>query len=389
MKHFAIMAFLLAMTSHSFAALYIGETKAILESISNKRAEINFAYDSSPAPKFAMWPSDSKFEVYYRMWDDSKLAGYSLNVWQTLDMYNFNTWAWTIGGTGNSATGTDTMRGKYDNSGIWNIYPLNQGNVTKFKLTLSADTKSIPRRTESREFYVLKNMPDGSRTAKKQAAMKWIVGRLERATMFRNMADTWKAKRTSTSSVNYNLEMGKIIMSAAGLFGPTDAKGYAIDSGIEFLDLASSVFGNVATSSLVSVGGAVYQAYDWGTWAKSTLQSSANLWNSAFSDFRASQTANLVGTGLENDLYNLANAMRDDANEVIRIMYTAPYDSTANWKSLLSLEKSRANSVGVSAASAKSKADQICGTGSNLSNFFETINKLANAEWMVLNQISF
>ncbi len=380
------MLSVLALQPFSYASLYLGETQAVLESVSNKYTVVNFGTEIKAPPYVSTYPIDGKFSVRYRLRDDSKLAGYKNNVWQTLERFDFASWSWIVGGTGNSNTGADSMRGTYDNWGFWDIYPLQPNPVTRYKVTLSADTKTVPRKTESMVFYVGRAAPEGARTlAQRNAAAKWIAGRLERAAMYKDLANTVRARRTSSSSINYGLEMTKIIVSAGGLFGPTDVQGYGIETGLNFLELASSVFGNLATSTLVSAGGAVYQAYDWGKWAKTTLQNSANLWNSTLTSFAAQQSMNQVGTSLETALDNLAASMRDEANEAMRITYTSPYDSSSGWLGLLSLEKSRAHSAGVEAATAMDKAKVIAGEGSEIYNFYKIINQLANSDWAVLN----
>ena len=369
-----------------FGSLYLGETQAVLESVSNKYTKINFGTEIKAPPSVSTYPLDGKFIVRARIRDDSALAGYKNNVWQTLDRFDFNSWAWIAGGTGNSQTGNDTMRGKYDTYTFWDIYPTQPSPVTRYKVTLSADTKTIPRKTESMVFYVARTAPAGTRTpAQRTAAANWIAGRLERAAMYKDLANTVRARRTSSTTINYKLEMGKIIGSAAGLFGPTDIQSYGAETGLNFLELASNVFGNLASSTLVSAGGAIYQAYDWGKWAKSTLQASADLWDATITGFAAQQTMNQAGTSLETSLDDLAAAMRDEANEAIRIIYTSPYASSSTWLSLLSTEKTRANSAGVAAASAKSKAKAIAGENSETYNFFRIINELANSDWVVLN----
>lgn len=381
------IAFLLpVMQAVCFGSLYLGETQAVLESVSNKYTLINFGTEIKAPPSVSTYPLDGKFSVRYRLRDDSKLAGYKNNVWQTLERFDFNSWSWVTGGTGNSNTGADSMRGTYDNWGFWDIYPLQPSPVTRYKVTLSADTKTVPRKTESMVFYVARTAPNGIRTpAQRNAAANWIAGRLERAAMYKDLANTVRARRTSSTTIDYNLEMGKIIGSALGLFGPTDPQGYAAESGLNFLEVASSAFGNVASSTLVSAGGAIYQAYDWGKWAKNTLQASANLWNATITGFAAQQTMNQAGTSLETALDDLAAAMRDEANEAMRIIYTNPNDSSSTWLSLLSTEKTRANSAGVAAASARSKAKDIAGENSETYNFFRIINELANSDWVVLN----
>lgn len=368
-----------------FGVLYLGETQAVLESVSNKYTVINFGTEIKAPPSVSTYPSDGKFSVRARIRDDSMFAGYKNNVWQTLDRFDFASWSWQTGGTGNSQTGNDTMRGKYDTYTFWDIYPTQPSPVTRYKVTLSADTKTIPRNTKSMVFYVARTAPAGTRTlAQRNAAPNWIAGRLERAAMYKDLANTVRARRTSTTTINYGLEMGKIIASTAGLFGPTDINGYAAESGLNFLEVASSVFGNVASSTLMSAGGAVYQAYDWGKWAKTTLQASADLWNATITGFPAQQTAYQVGPSLETSLDSLADSMRDEANEAMRIIYDNPNAPSTTWLALLSTEKTRANSTGVEAGVAMTKAKGIAGEGSEIYNFYRIINELANSDYAVL-----
>ncbi|MBU1616205.1 MAG: hypothetical protein KKF06_00290 [Candidatus Margulisbacteria bacterium] len=388
---FALIA---ALMLPSFALISFGTVKADLDSVTSSYATINWSSEIKLPPQYATITSQTA-KVYYLVRDDSKLAGYKNKVSVAIEEYDFANWQWITGGTGYSKTGPDTFRGKYNTSGSWDCYLLQTWPLTKYKVTMTADTKRIPTKTESREFYLSKTVPASTVRSQKvrDAAPKWLISRYEMANVIKGMQQTVKRMRTSTSSIDPNLEMTRIIVSTGALFGPTDITSYCNDSGMEFLELGATVFGSVTTSTLVGVGGIVYDAYSWGQWAKTTLSNSANLWANSINGLASSGALNTIDMlNLENELGYLATAIVSEANEAARIIYTVPNASDDNWKSLLKTEKHRFHDVSVKAVNASSAATPILNSGADAAtkerilNFIESVRKIAVAQDQLLEQ---
>ncbi|OGC11060.1 hypothetical protein A3K48_00815 [candidate division WOR-1 bacterium RIFOXYA12_FULL_52_29] len=333
------------------------ETKAIVDSPVSSTASITW-WVTSP-PKVCNWVNvgkDPDINVNWQSKDDSRTTGYPCAVSFGVEAYNFSSWSWIPGGGGNSIKGSNTRTGKYNNYGTWRI-PLNQPMpVTKYKYNAMADTKGKPTRNESRELYVVRIQPVGVRSTNvRNAAPAWIIGRYERALMLRSLANEYTKMKNPSSSVDFDQEMAKLIVSCGALFGPTSPSDYAQDAGLGALELASNTFGNLATSGLLTGVGAVAQAYSWGTWAKNTLTGAADQLKN---QFNAWHVKNAFTYDLAPSLNNLADAMRDEANEMQRLVWTAPNDTnTVPWKNLLQTELDRVNSAYTSLSSTYTAAN--------------------------------
>lgn len=394
MKKLFVLLLALLLAAPAFAVFFIGETEANLDSINTSYAKITWSSELPAPPKYVVWPLDGKATVNWRIRDDSRLAGYANYVEFGINQYNFSTWSWIIGGNGASRKGESTKLGKYNEFSYWDSNLLQNWPITKYEAKLVADTKGIPTKTETRSFYVAKTVPTGIRSqAVRNAAPAWIISRYERAAMVKNLLEVWRGMKNSSYSVDYNTEITKLFVSTGGLFGPSDAKGYAADSGLEFLSLASNVFGNVATGALVEASGAIYQAYDWGKWVKDTLNNSANIWKNSLNSLASHNAVNTVQSGdLEPALVALADALRAEANEAVNIIYTNPNASDLTWKSLLSTERTRFDQTAIAASKALTAATPILNSGADqatknsVTNFLQSIMNLCNGDKAVLGK---
>ncbi|MDD5382875.1 MAG: hypothetical protein PHH60_04390, partial [Candidatus Margulisbacteria bacterium] len=126
------------------------ETKAIVNSPGSYSAVINW-WTVNP-PKVGHWVNVGKnpdVNVDWQTKDDSRVVGYPCAVSFGVDSYNFTSWNWQEGGGGNSAKGSNTSTGKYNNYGTWQI-ALNQPSpVTKYRFNAMADTKGQPTKYDS------------------------------------------------------------------------------------------------------------------------------------------------------------------------------------------------------------------------------------------------
>jgi hypothetical protein len=321
------------------------ETKAIVNSPGNYSASIDWRTVNPPQIGHTVNVGyNPDVAVDWQTKDDSRTIGYPCAVSFGVESYNFTTWSWQAGGGGYSKKGSDTRTGKYNDYGTWTV-ALNQPlPVTKYRFNAMADTKGQPTKNESREEYVVRLQPLGIRSANvRNAAPKWIIGRYERALMMRSMAAEWNKMRNPSYGVDFNAEMTKLLLSCGSLFGPTTPANYAQEAGLGALEVVNIVFGNVATGTLLAPLGAIAQAYDWAVWARDTLTTAGDKLRSTFN---ATHILNASTYDFAPSLNAVADAMRDDADELQRLIWTAPNDTnTAVWKAKLQTELDRLNAA--------------------------------------------
>jgi len=392
-----------------------GYVEANLDSVTSSYTPTNWGQndDLRDPPRYRLLTqaetTTCNLTVGFRVRDDSRLAGYSNKVEGTLNYFDFTTQTWKPNSASNNTftkTGSNVKWGKYNDfaSNSWALaqpYP-----VTKYSLGLVSDTRGVPTKRVWKEFYVAKNFPTDPSThmytgnksaAVRNAAPSWYASRMELAQILRHLKVEWDAMSVSTpATINFDDEMRKILTSAAGLAGPTSASDYAQNSGMEALSLAATIFGSVATSTLVSAGGEIYEAYQMYKWCTDTLNSSLNIFNTALGSYTMYQ-ATVAGNRQSNPSYYLqsaAEAAEADANELIRIVYTDPNGSAAAWKTLLATERDRFNSLMVSVTSCRGTtgsstskgADEYLnlagasGTREKIDKYFDIVWKLAYRE---------
>jgi hypothetical protein len=359
-KQIVLLLVLLFSVSAAYAVSEsVGTTcgvKAIVDSAVSSTASINWQVNTPPKITYHVnVGKDPDVNVDWQSKDDSRTVGYPCAVSANVEIFNFSSWAWQSGGGGNSIKGANAGFGKYNNYGTWTI-PLNQTwPVSKYKMNAMADTRGKPTKNESKEFYVARIAPMGVRSATvRNAAEKWIAGRYERALALRSFADTWTKMKNPNSTVNFDLEMTKLIGSCGALFGSTSATDYGADSGLEVLGLVSNLFGNAATSGLVASGGAVWQAYSWGTWARDTLNNASSQLKS---QFNATHIMNAATYDYASYMTAAADAMRDEADELAKIIWTAPNASDATWKAKLNTELQKLDLLHTAGGSARTAAN--------------------------------
>lgn len=387
--------------------IYVGETKAILDSPTSSSADITFTTTLMDPPKISWMMATTvaqvNLSVSYQIKDDSRTVGYNLEAKENLDSYNFDTWSWQVGGSGNSLRGSSDRFGKYNNYGSWNVAALQLNPLTKYKLILVADTKSKPTRTESKEFWVSSYLPSGTRTPGLGGAVaagmiprdsipKWIVGRYERALLYRNLKGVWNQMRTSAGvPADFNTEMTKIFVSCGALFGPASASDYFKDSGMEVLGLVSTIFGNAGSAILMDATSVIYQGYSWGQWAKTTLQDSATLANEVINSVSRGPAISGYSQSMDTQLDAVANAMRDEAKEFMRITYTAPTASDYTWRQKLNAEITALKDLRDRTIAVKAYADPYFSINASdpahlrVDNFLDSIKNMAEADLAVLS----
>ena len=321
------------------------ETKAIVNSPGSYSASISWWTLDPPKISNRINVGNSPdISVDWQTKDDSRFVGYPCAVSFGVESYNFATWSWQVGGGGNSNKGPNTGSGKYNNYGTWRIALLQPSPVTKYRFNAMADTKGQPTKNESKELYMVRNQPVGVRSTNiRNSAPAWIIGRYERALMMRSFAKEWNKMKTPSADINFNQEMTKLLLSCGSLFGPTSPSDYAQEAGLGALEMANIVFGNVATSTLLAPLGAIGQAYSWGVWAKDTLNNASVQLQAQFNAWHVN---NACTSDFAPALNSVADAMRDEANEMQRLIWTAPNDTnTATWRALLQTELDRLNAA--------------------------------------------
>ncbi|HVN66927.1 MAG TPA: hypothetical protein VMT55_01020, partial [Candidatus Sulfotelmatobacter sp.] len=306
--------------------------------------------------------------VGFRVRDDSRLAGYANRVEGTLSYYDYATQSWEPNSAANNTfvkAGANDKWGKYDNFEPHSWVLAQPYPVTRYSLGLVADTDGVPIKRVWQEFYVAKCFPYNPQTMAylgnksdkiRNAAPAWYAQRMEIAKMLRHLKKEWSAmSSTMVTTVNFDDEMRSILDSAASLGGPASAGDYAQNSGMEALGLAADIFGSATTSTLVSAGGEIYEAYQTYKWCADTLNSSMNTFNSALAG-ATMQYATAAANQQSNPssyLEATANAVEAEANELINIVYTNPNNSPATWKTLLAAERDQFNGLMGSITSAR------------------------------------
>ena len=405
MKKFYLFLILtcIVFSQNSPATLYVGQSKADLDSVTSSYATISWGIVD--APKTNPYPVDALFEVTLQVRDDSKFAGYSNKASASFDYYDTASWGYKPNNpywSDNTVTktGPNERFGKYNYTDVRQIaMPFQTVPIVKYRATFVADTKGIPTKTESKEFYVAKTPPSGNKSAKvKAATASWYASRLELVLLLTSVRDQWNQLRVNNQTFDYNAEMRKILLSTASLAGPSSPSDYGTSAGWEMLGLVSNVFGNVATSALVGAGGVIFEAYAEYKWCKELLASSFATWDNIFGDWVMASGAN-AGENYQGDyatkpsvaLNNAINAIMDEANEAVRIVYISPNDSSAAWRAKLQTERDKLLVLAGSFNGAKSTAAGIINSGPQSSrdkynNFCDMVNKIANTQYAILNK---
>ena len=381
------------------ASINMGTVKADLDSVNSSYATISWNGDYVAPPKTIAYPSDGMIDVYWKLRDDSRLAGYKNKVSASVEYFDFSSWQWKPNNsymTNNTfeRTGNNTRTGKYNQSGKMVIAITGQTKpVVKYRITLLADTKGIPTKVETKEFYLARPAPAGNKPTKVLNNYgKWAASRYELAVLFRSIKDDWNALRTNKTSFDFNAEMKKIIMSAASLIGPTSPSDYASSSGMEFLSLTSNMFGNLMTSTALSYGGVIFEAYEQYKWCKDLLASSFKTWDNVLTDWVVASSALAAENQyhIESEINTLSNALVSEADEAARIVYTSPTAGSVDWKTKLQYERDKFQSVASKASSSKTHVATILASGTpaardKFNNFCDMMYKIANTQYQILN----
>jgi len=346
-----------------------GYIEANLDSVTSSYTPHNWGNLPTPPRYYLMngvetTNNNCSITVGFRVRDDSRLAGYSNKVEGNLQYFNFATQAWVGVGSAFTKTGPNEKYGKYNNyaSNSWTLpqpYP-----VTKYSLGLVADTRGVPTKRVWKEFYVAKHFPSdayntyqGDKTeAVRNAAPSWYASRMEIAQVLRGLKKEWdQMSQSTTATINFDDEMKNILQSFAGLAGPTTPGEYAQATGMEALSLASQIFASAATSTMVAAGGEIYECYQMMKWATDTLNGSINTYNAQMAGATMQFAVGRANANSNPSFYlqSAADAVEADANELIRIVYTDPWDPADTWKTKLTTERNAFNSLMESITSAR------------------------------------
>ena len=179
MKKALVILFLLAILPTLAPAISpgvkLGEISSLMLSPSETDVEISFAIPMTPINVIEMG-TDQEFEIFWKLKDDSRTAGFPLRATANLMAYDFASWKATPAGEEKVIVGDDSPWNKYEEAGAWKIKPELAKPVVRYTCLLAGATRQ-KERAEAVSFYAAKILPEGitrSQQAKGSAA-RWIT----------------------------------------------------------------------------------------------------------------------------------------------------------------------------------------------------------------------
>ncbi|OGC11911.1 hypothetical protein A3K48_05440 [candidate division WOR-1 bacterium RIFOXYA12_FULL_52_29] len=391
MKKALVILFLLAILPTLAPAISpgvkLGEISSLMLSPSETDVEISFAIPMTPINVIEMG-TDQEFEIFWKLKDDSRTAGFPLRATANLMAYDFASWKATPAGEEKVIVGDDSPWNKYEEAGAWKIKPELAKPVVRYTCLLAGATRQ-KERAEAVSFYAAKILPEGitrSQQAKGSAA-RWIASRLERAIVLRTLGTVWQGS-VKNEPQDLKKAAAQTEESLKMIFGFGTPQEYAAGNGCPFLEVAGLDF---LSTPLLIPGGVVYEAYSWGMWAEKTVKGTVAVWPEVFS--RERQLINASDNGFGQALLSAAESCRDEADEAMNIMYVQPGDPGNKWQEKLLAERSQLKSLSEKAAVVISKillAAESGGIPENdklaITAFIDSIGKIASSEATVLEK---
>lgn len=309
--------------------------------------------------RFLIVSGPFKLKVDYELKDSSRTVGYKLKAIQKLDIYNFSSWKWVIGGTGNSQQGPKNRWKKYTHRGSFDIYPLLGPSPSicssfgRFRLRLEAYSTRGKHIKKDRIFYIAKRIPNNSPIPRNQqtAALRWAAMRLEKAATYKKLASVWRSFQDGSRSTFSNA-MSEIIVMATGYLSDTNRIDFAKSSGLEILTGFADKLGETA-GTLGEVINTSYMGYTMAKNSWSILKAAEGSLRSAISQTYLQQAAQAYD--LDNSLEQLASACRDEAITFLKLVYDKGA-SNSEWDNKLHNEFNRLKGAALAVSSAKSAA---------------------------------
>lgn len=287
------------------------------------------------APKVGVIHSNNALIIRmdYQFRDDSRALGKSQRATVLVYAYNPANFTWSPQGSASERKGYEIW-GKYDINGslsinipAWN----SQTNVLKLRIEASAESGDKSK-TQNGYIWIARN----SNVLSNTAYYNWMCSRYDRAALYKEMANAWRAMANNPSGNDFTNAMNKIIDISKSFVNPT-ASDLGISLGIESVNLLSS--GSALVTALGEINGILAQAISW-------INTSSQLLGPGLRDAIASAVSNYLtkdavsySSFLATKLDELANAVVADANEMKNLIYG--YGSSSSWKSKMTEEKNK------------------------------------------------